>query len=163
MIKHGEIQTYITEALKAYLGCEVVLANQTAPIPSYPYVSFTVITSMTANNGTYGEFVEGNTLVKAKEIQQIWSFTVQSDDSTESAVIANKAYDFFDCVGTIQLNENGIVVQRIENITNRDNLLTIEYEYRNGFDVTFSFMNEIASEIEEIDNIIIHQNGEPIN
>lgn len=161
MIKQNDIQTYIAEALKAYLGCEVVLANQTAPIPSYPYVSFTITTPMVANNGTYGEFVEDNTLVKAKEIQQIWSFTVQSDDSVESATVANKAYDFFDCVGTIQLNENGVVVQRIENITNRDNLLTIEYEYRNGFDVTFSFMNEITQEIEEIDRITF--NGEPVD
>ena len=47
----------------------------------------------------------------------------------------------------------------MKNITNRDNLLTIDYEYRNGFDVTFAFMNEIADETDEdIDDFQINYN-----
>ena len=156
MINLREKEIIITENLKKYLGCEVIRTNQIAPTPKYPYVSYTIITPMVANNGTWSEFDDG---IHRKEIQQIWSFTVQSQDDMESKTLAFKAYDYLDHDGVVVLNDNGIVVQRIENITNRDNLLTIDYEYRNGFDVKFAFMNEIADETEErIDDITINCN-----
>lgn len=114
---------------------------------------------MIVNNGTYGEFVENDTMIYRKEFQQVWSFTVQSDDDIESKILALKAYDFFDNVGTTILNENSAVVQKLSNITNRDNILTIEYEYRNGFDVTFAFMNEITTETEEINDFKFNYNS----
>ena len=136
-----------------HLNVPVIASNQSAPSPKLPFVSYTVITLMKTNNGTYGEYLEtqNNETIKIyrKEFQQIWSFTAQSDNDAESKTIALKLYDYFDRIGITDFSDNGIVIQRIGDITNRDNLLTIEYEYRNGFDVTFAFMNEIVGVTED--------------
>lgn len=138
-VRTNEIE--IAEGLKEHLGCEVVRANQNTPIPKLPYVSYTVTTLMKANNGTWSEYEDGT---KYKEVQQIWSFTVQADNDTESKALAIMAHDYFDEVGCLRLNDNGIVVQLLGDITNRDNFLTTGYEYRNGFDVTFAFINAVG-------------------
>ena len=132
----------IVEGLQKELDCPVIRANQTAPIPPYPYVSYTLMTPVSANNGTWGEYEDGK---DRKPFTQTWSFTIQSNDSTESQMLALKAYDWFDHVGTVPLNDNHIIVQSISNITNRDNLLTVEYEYRNGFDVVFWWLSEVEN------------------
>ena len=142
MINYRQIETIITEGLKAHLGCEVIMANQNSPAPDYPYVSYTVTTPKVANNGTYGEWEDG---VKRKEVKQIWSFTVQAETDTESKVLALSASDYFDEIGNLYLSDFNIAVQSIGNITCRDNLITIGYEYRNGFDVTFALTDEIAT------------------
>ncbi len=155
MIDFENVRNTIVKALKEYLGCEVVLANQTAPIPKYPYVSFSVTTPLVANGGTWGRCDDGK---DRKQIEQIWSITVQSDNTQESVDMCLKAYNWLDHIGTQFLSDNKIVVQRLENITNRDNLLSVYYEYRNGFDVVFSLMDEInVNEIDEgeIETIII--------
>lgn len=141
MIDFERVRKVIVKALKEYLGCEVILANQTAPIPKYPYVSFSITTPVVANKGTWGRCDDGT---DRKQIEQIWSITVQSNKTQESMDICLKAYDWLDHIGTLFLNDNNIVVQRLENITNRDNLLSVGYEYRNGFDVVFSLMDEIS-------------------
>jgi len=57
--------------------------------------------------------------------------------------IAQKAKDWLDNVGNTYLNDNDIIVSRVTAITNRDNILTIDYEYRNGFDCVFWLYDEI--------------------
>ena len=150
MIPIRQKEIVIAEALKAHLGCEVIRANQNTPIPKYPYVSYTITTALSRNNGTWGEYEDGT---KRKEIQQIWSFTVQSDDDTESKVLAIEAHDFFSEIGSIYLLDNELSVQLVGGITCRDNFITTGFEYRNGFDVTFAFMNEVNPKGEIIDSI----------
>lgn len=141
MINHKAIRETIAEGLAAYCGCKVIMANQTAEAPKRPYISFTITTAMVANNGTYGVHKDGT---ERKPVKQIWSFTVQSESSDEAQELANMAYDWFDNLGTEYLNERDVIVETLTNITNRDNLLTSMYEYRCGFDVTFTFMNVVT-------------------
>lgn len=142
MIDFKNIRTVIADALAEYTGCPVVMANQTAHIPKYPYISFTVTTPARSNNGTYGAYSDG---VYKKPINQIWSFTAQSGAPDEAQELALKAHNYFDYIGIEHLKENGIVVSRLGDITNRDSLLSVNYEYRNGFDVTFGLMDKIDS------------------
>lgn len=140
----------ITDGLQKELGCPVIRANQTAPIPSYPYVSYTLLTPFDSNNGTWGVYDDG---VDRIPVTQMWSFTVQSDDMTESMTLAIKARDWFQHVGKTYLNDNHLIVQSVEDITSRDNLLTVGYEYRNGFDVQLWLLDEVESTIESIGTI----------
>lgn len=161
MIAFDRIRDTIVTKIKESLNIEVVRVNQNAPPPAYPYIGYTITTLMKTNNGTYSEYVENNVKVYCKEFQQIWSFTVFADNDLQSKEIAIRLYDYLDNIGAVDLSENDIVIQRIGNITNRDTLLTIDYEYRNGFDVTFAFMNEIKNtnaESEVIDNYTITPN-----
>lgn len=141
LLEIAKIEAVIVNSLQEWLTsvndrqCLVIAANQTAPIPPYPYVSYTITTPATAKGGTYG--IDDN-LSRFKTVYQTWSFTVQSDKDTESQELAVMLYSFFDLVGRVELQDNNIIVVRTTDITNRDNMLSIEYEYRNGCDVTFA-------------------------
>ena len=148
MIDITNVESIIVNTLQSYLTteerpCTVVMANQTAPIPPYPYVSYTITTPLTAAGGTYGIAEDGT---RYRELKQVWSFTVQSDSDTESQILALKIYDWFSLVGRVDLEDNGIIAESVTSVNNRDNLLSIEYEYRNGLDVTFNLLHSITEE-----------------
>ena len=146
MINHRENELAIVESLKGYLStktrpCEVVRQNQVEKIPAYPYVSYTVTTPVSEHGGTYSEAEDGTLYMTAL---QTWSFTVQSDDQDEALNLAMKMYNFFTAVGVVLLSDHGITVRRVRDVTTRDNLLSIQYEYRNGLDVTFGLLYAIS-------------------
>lgn len=157
MIDHRKNEIVIVENLRAYLStevrpCEVVRQNQVAEIPPYPYVSYTLTTPASGDKGTYSKAEDG-TLYKA--VLQTWSFTVQSDDQEEALTLALKAYDYFSIVGVTTLADNGITVRRVRDVSTRDNMITIQYEYRNGLDVTFGVQTTIAADPQVIETITI--------
>ena len=136
----------IADSLKSYLStesrpCEVVRQNQIAEIPSYPYVSYTVTTPVAEHRGTYSEAEDG-TLYRS--ILQTWSFTVQSDNLEEAMELGMKMVNFFKVVGLTLLADKDITVRRVTNLTARDNLLSIQYEHRNGLDVTFGLFYSVS-------------------
>lgn len=159
MINFRKIEMTITEGLQNHLKnhdfeCPVIMANQTTPIPEYPYCSYTVTTPLVSDNKGY--IVKDGKYYKT--FVQIWSFTMQSDDDITATDIALTAYDWFAMSGNTYLSDNNIVAQRVGNVTNRDNLLSIEYEYRRGFDVEFLLTSEIAEDInaEVIETVVIN-------
>lgn len=129
--------------LEEYTGCICVPSNTTKQMPSYPYISFTVINTE-ANKGTYSAVKDdtGATILFMPVLQK-WSFTAQSNDDTEALEKAMLISDFFAEAKRLELADNNIIVADIGAITPRDNLLTIEYEYRKGLDVTLRLNNVI--------------------
>lgn len=150
MIDYENLRKTVVKGLKEYLKCPIIRSNQNAEPPIYPYLSYTIITPMSENNGTYGEYDDGKA---RKSVTQTWSITVQSDDNDESLNLANKAKEWLDYAGTTFLNDNNVVVQSVSNVSNRDNIISIEYEYKNGFDVFFNVSDEVTSNIETVENI----------
>lgn len=147
MIDYDNMRRTIVKGLKTYLDCPVVRNNQNADPPAYPYVSYTITTLVRANNGTYGEYSDG---VFRKPAVQTWSITAQSDDNAESVSLISKAREWFDRAGTLYLNDNNVIVQSVGSITNRDNVLTVGYEYKNGFDVDFWLYETVGNTDSEI-------------
>lgn len=146
MINYNNLRATVVKGLKKYLGCPVIRSNQTAEAPPYPYVSFTTTTLMTENRGTYGIYEDG---VARKPVTSIWSFTALSDKHIESVTLANKAREWLDFVGTVYLKDNNVNVQSVGSVLNRDNILTAEYEYKNGFDAVFWLYDEVENVIAE--------------
>lgn len=152
MIDNEKLRKTVVKGLKDYLKIPVVRGNQNAAPPDYPYLSYNVTTLESANNGTWGEYEDGTDRIP---VTQTWSITVQSDNDMESITLASKAREFLCHTGTCYLNDNDVIVQKVTNITNRDSLISVDYEYKNGFDVVFWLMNEVERQTEEIDNVKI--------
>lgn len=147
MIDYENMRRITVKGLKNYLGCPVIRNNQNEAPPDYPFVSYTVTTLMRANNGTYGEYSDD---VYRKPTAQTWSITAQSDNNSESVNLISKAREWFDRAGTLYLNDNNVIVQSVGSITNRDNVLTVGYEYKNGFDVDFWLFETVEDTDTEI-------------
>lgn len=150
MIDQQHIETTIINELQNYLNCPVILANQHSPAPPYPYVSFTITSLKNENHGTYGTLSDGRYY---KPVRQTWSFTVQSDNDIQCSEIALNAFDWFSLIAVTYLADNEIYIERLEDIANRDNLITIQYEYRRGFDVRFVIMDVIDHDYETIEHV----------
>ena len=150
--------------LEEYTGCTVLPSNTTKKTPPYPYISFSLI-NIDTRKGTYSAHT-GTKTVEGKEISTTlltmptklkYSFTVQSDNDAEALEIAMKVKDFYEEAKRQELADNEIVVADVGGITPRDNMLTIEYEYRKGLDVTLMLNNVLESpDVGEISNISIN-------
>lgn len=154
MIDYENMRETVVKGLKKYLNCPVTRSNQNAEPPRYPYVSYTVTMLMSENKGTYGEYKDG---ISRKGVTTTWSITAQSNDNSESVALANKAREWLDYVGTKYLNDNGVIVQSVTSVSNRDNVLTYEYEYKNGFDCVFWGFDEVIREVETIEGIYLNE------
>lgn len=150
MIDYDGVRTAVVKGLKAYLKCPVIRSNQNAEPPPHPYVSYTITTPASENKGTYGVYDDG---IDRKPVLQTWSITAQSDNNIESVTFAAKAREWLDHFGKSYLNDKGVIVQSVGRITNRDNILTIEYEYKNGFDVVLWLFDCVANPIDETGTI----------
>ena len=142
MIPYKHIRNVVVKGLKSYLNCPFIRFNQEGETPAYPYGGYTVLTDMLQNNGTYGEYTDG---IARKLVKHSWSITFQSDNEEEAYLLACKAKEWLDYVGTTYLNDNNVIVQSTTSVMPRDNLLTTNYEYKRGFDVFFSCFDEIKS------------------
>ena len=139
MIDYEGICLKVAKSLKDYCGIPVVQSNQNEEPPFDTYLSYTVTTPASGNKGTYGVYKDG---IDRKAVTQTWSVSSVSSDNLKSVVNACKAREWLDHVGTTALNDIGVIVQSVGSVTNRDNFLTVEYEYKNGFDVVFWLMDE---------------------
>lgn len=151
MLNTDNIRSTVVKNMREYLGCPVIHSEQNAPKPAFPFGRYKITTLATANNGTYGEYEDNKA---RKPVKQIWSFTFESDDYDEAVNFANKARSWIDYVGTTILNDNDVIVESVGAVGDRSNLLTVDYEYMQGFDVTFWAFDEIEMpEIEVIESI----------
>ncbi len=160
MIDIEGMRETVARGLKAYLGCPVVRANQNAAPPAYPYLSYTVTTPASENRGTYGEYDDGKT---AKDFTATMSVTALSDKDIESVTLAVKAREWLDYAGSVYLDDNGVIVESVGALTNRDNILTVNFEYRNGFDVVFSVTSVLENSSKDagyIETVEYEQTGQ---
>lgn len=139
MIDYKKLRESVATGLTAAIGIPFVRGNQSAEAPTYPYGTYNVTTIAGANNGTWQEHEDG---IDRKLVRSIWSISSLSDDYDESVGNAIRAREWFEHTGRAWLAERGITVQSTTEITNRDNVLTVEYERKNGFDVVFYVYDE---------------------
>lgn len=142
MIDYDNMRATVVKGLKKFLECPVIRSNQNAEPPAYPFISYTITMLQSENKGTWQEYEQG---IDRQAVTQTWSISALSDDNNESVVLANKARVWLTRLGTSYLNEHKVIVQSAGNITNRDNILTSEYEYKNGFDVVFWLYDEVEN------------------
>lgn len=140
MIDFDKVRAAVTDGLRDTLGISVIRSNTTAPLPKLPFCSYTVRTLLDNSKGTWARYEDGCDRIPA---HQTYSITINSEKYSECATLALTAFDFFTNTGVVQLKDNGIVVESVGAITPRDTVLTVDYEYRQGFDVKFGLMNTL--------------------
>lgn len=156
MIDYERVREIIAKGLKSYVKCPVVKSNQNESPPAYPYISYTITTLASANNGSYGVHDNG---VHAKPVKQTWSITAKSDNDSESVMLACKAREWLENVGTTYLTDNNVICESVGGITNRDNILTVAFEYNKGFDAVFNLMDIVGNATEESGEIESYEIG----
>lgn len=146
MIPFDKNEAVVVSGLAKFLGITMKRTNQMASAPAYPFGTYTVTTLASANNGTWQRHPDGK---DRKLVRSIWSLSFLADNNDQSVQLAVKARDWLEHIGRTYLKDNEIIVQSTTEITNRDNLLTAGYEYKNGFDVVFYLYDEVDNPVEE--------------
>lgn len=142
MIDLKRMRTVISTGLSKYLGIPVIRNDQSAPAPAYPYMTLKATTPASENLGTWQKHSDG---IDRKLVRSIWSVSSLSDDYDVSVSNAIKAREWLENTGRVYLSDNGITVQSTTAINNRDNILTVDYERKNGFDVVFYMFDEVEN------------------
>lgn len=141
-----EYNDLICAGITAELGCQVVKSNITDHVPAYPFVSFT-ITGIRTRQRTYADAE-----MPYVPASVTYSFTVQSNDDYEALALAMRLHDWFEETGRMYLKDNGMVFTDIGQISERDNMITLEYEHRKGFDCVLNLMNYVERNDEVIES-----------
>ena len=142
MIPIDLMRETVISGLSEYLGIQIIAGNQAAPAPPYPYGAYNVTTIASANNGTWQRHSDGKDRLM---MRSVWSFSFLSTGWSESVSCAIKAREWFEHVGRAWLSDHDITVQSTTDVTNRDNILAVDYERKNGFDVVFYVFNEVEN------------------
>lgn len=145
MLDLKTIRATLFTGLREYLGIPMIRSDQTAAAPVFPYGTGKATTPAAANNGTWQQHEDG---VSRLMVRSIWSLSFLSADYDESVMLATKAREWVTHTGRVWLSERGIVVQSVTDITNRDNILTVDYERKHGFDVVFYVWEEAKNPAE---------------
>ncbi len=157
MVNSRLIEQTILAGLAGYLqkkrprNTELVRANQTGPIPPYPYVAYTVTTLLAQKGGSYCQAQNGELF---KSAAQTWSLTVVANDQEEAQEVAMLCQEYLAVTGDAELGDAGIVVAKVGGLGCRDNLMAIEYERRLGFDFTLTLVNRVSATREEMNGRI---------
>lgn len=134
MIDYEKYRPAVAKGVSDYVGVPVIRSDQNAPVEAKDYLTYTITTIAGKNNGTWQQHADG---VDRLMVTSVWSITSISGDWATSVNNAVKAREWITHVGRAALSAAGITVQSATDINNRDNVLTVEYERKNGFDVVF--------------------------
>ena len=137
----------IVSHLHRYLNIPVTPANQVHKKPSYPFITYDLITPViegnTFSNYEYSSTDETKTHKKVLEPEAVISFTAHHKNMFDALEVAEKAWEYLNHVGYDDLAMLNVVIVKTHNITDRTILDVDEYEYRYGFDVRIRYLKEI--------------------
>lgn len=142
MLDLKNIRVAFCTGLGEHLGIQMIRQDQTGPAPAYDYGTIKATTPAAANNGTWQQHEDG---IDRLMVRSIWSLSFLSDDYDRSVMLATKAREWVTHTGRVWLSDRGITVQSATDITNRDNILTVDYESKHGFDVVLYVYDEVES------------------
>lgn len=143
--------TDLINELSSYLSRPVILADQSAPKPKYPYIAIKeMINHIPAPQSIT---TEEDKQKSHSQATKPLSITAYSKDFNDVNDLINKVFNWFEFTGYRTLKNLGYVVERVESIMNRDSLIVDDYERRRGFDVILRFTHEIERDLEVIEEV----------
>lgn len=163
MIDIESIRVAIVKGLREGLAISVIRSNTANKLPKLPFLSYTITSLLDNAKSTWSRYDDLTDRIPAT---QVWSITLNAADFGECSKLAISAYDYFSKTATEYFKKYGIVILSVSEIVPRDNFLSVDYEYRLGFDVKLGLMNEISFKNEtttddiEINGRVIKNGGD---
>lgn len=154
MIEFSSYREVFIKQIKAITGIQTIMSDTSGKQPPYPFIGLK-FTTIGEEVGRETSYIEGTTEFTEQDIEIVLSVTSYSDKLDVSADTAYKAYKFFKKSGIDALSDNHIVVVKIEQITNRDTFINIDYERRHGFDVRLRVRGQLTNEVTPIEALNI--------
>jgi len=147
----------ITDGLEVYLGCPVVLSDQTGDMPGFPYCYYSVLSTRASNHafgliGMQGNEKEGFKRLRSEPVTATMSFTFcgqnrETEDGgyisgeDEALELSEKAHGFFLLNGHNIVTEYGdVVINNVGSVVNRTGFVVEDAIRRYGFDIRFGYM-----------------------
>lgn len=162
----------IVSGLEAHIGCPVVLSEQIAEMPQYPYCYYSVLAPRISTH-SFGlqEVVDtddGAILRRSEPVTATMSFTFcsenrETDDGyifgeDEALAVAERAFGFFLLNAHCIYTEYGdVVVNNVGSVANRSGFFVEDTIRRYGFDVRFSYVRT-----DEMPAATVSKPGNPI-
>ncbi|MEB9896764.1 hypothetical protein P4K96_25395, partial [Bacillus cereus] len=158
MIDHQKIKAAFVGQLHKHLGLPVIMTDQAAPQPSYPFIGFTFVAPYVDKSPYGNHFIQDEHRIEKLAAVTI-SITCYAKSSQDGYRISGQARDWFQGIGRNLLKDAGIVVVKLEATTARDTLLTYDYERRIGFDVHMRMVDVIEYDEDMIEKIKMKSSG----
>lgn len=148
MIDFTAALTALTGHLKQGTGKPVVLENQSATQPAYPFCTYSIPSPYLPQRTDYiGDAMD-------EVVEFVVSLTWHSKSNIEALTLAQQSVELLKTIGARQtLGDAGLTVVRIDGFTNRDTFLTIDTERRYGFDVRLRTLTRTTGELDAIDSV----------
>lgn len=154
------VQDSIITGLNQALTPQIILADQEAPKPSYPFGSVKVITVYTNEIGedtivvTEAD-VDNATISKLEQPEMTLSINAYSLIDSETYDLIQDMKDWFEFNSEFYLDALDITVIDTTDIQNRDALIQDNYERRFGFDARVRYNRTISKTVESINTVDI--------
>lgn len=151
MIDVKAIRTDVTRALTTHTQKTVIVAEQDAPKPPYPYTSIK-FTDVGQRVGGTSRTMRGNKRVHKQNIEMTLSVTNIAASVDDATNLAYAALAFFETKFHV-LSDVGIVVVRTTALTDRTTALEVGFEYKVGFDVRLRVHSTTVHDTDRIDRV----------
>lgn len=144
-----ELRNTLVLLLHEYLGRPVILKEQTAQRPEYPFLGYHFISlkQQKEGKGNISYDHSGQTLKKERQVQHSVSFTAYAKTEAEARELAEKAKDFLEFYGYEKLSAVEIVIVRCTELQSRNIFEIEDYERRYGFDAFIRTTDQKEKEI----------------
>lgn len=165
MYDYNTLRNTIISRLHTFTDLKVVRLNSSAPKkPDFPFFSYKFTTLFNPESGSPiktgmavpssdPNFKYDYEYTQVTQDTCVISFSSHSMQSTEAEQLALRARSWFDFYGLDYLRDNGLVVESVGRVENRDTLLIADIEYKFGFDVTIRFLSKLTQRIETIEQV----------
>lgn len=152
-----EARNVIVEGLEKHIGCPVVLSDQIAEQPTYPYCYYSVLVPRISSHAFGLHEIEGDEKhgyrhIRSEPVEATMSFTFCSQNretedggyiygEDEALGLADKGHGFFLLdAHCIVVGSEDIVIRNVGRVANRSGFMVDDTIRRFGFDVRLAYI-----------------------
>ena len=147
-----EARNAIVAGLEEHIGCPVVVSEQIADVPDFPYCYYSVLSTRSTDHSFGLEEAKDGAKIRSEEVKATMSFTFCGQNreledggyifgEDEALDLSEKAHGFFLLdAHNISTDSGDIVISSVGTVSNRSGFVVEDTIRRYGFDIAFSYV-----------------------